>query len=315
MNAKKVGEFLFELRKENQLTQEQLAEKLGVSNRSVSRWENGTTMPDLPMLLRICREFNVSISELIRAERKDTDSDMDKNIPVILQLADRDKEQKAKKVNGFFALGALFLCGIILYDLARLTGAAAFPALSAGKIGILFVLGLLFEFAGFYCNTKGSKTKTFTEKELNTLTMDEADLRMRETEEMLQAARKYQKAELKQFRKAFQEIAGSLQTDEYAVFSMVADTYTYDDSPGPWHIALAVTNQRLLLCGEAVRGRMFTGYSMDAFNRDQVRSASLVGRKIVIKAAKDTIKIERENLAAVIDRLKSALEACGGKSL
>ena len=154
MNAKKVGEFLFELRKENQLTQEQLAEKLGVSNRSVSRWENGTTMPDLPMLLRICREFNVSISELIRAERKDTDSDMDKNIPVILQLADRDKEQKAKKVNGFFALGALFLCGIILYDLARLTGAAAFPALSAGKIGILFVLGLLFEFAGFYCNTK-----------------------------------------------------------------------------------------------------------------------------------------------------------------
>ena len=102
MNAKKVGEFLFELRKENQLTQEQLAEKLGVSNRSVSRWENGTTMPDLPMLLRLCREFNVSISELIRAERKDTDSDMDKNIPVILQLADRDKEQKAKKVNGFY---------------------------------------------------------------------------------------------------------------------------------------------------------------------------------------------------------------------
>ena len=50
---KKIGAFIQQLRKENTLTQEQLAEKLGVSNRSVSRWENGTTYPDMVMFKEV----------------------------------------------------------------------------------------------------------------------------------------------------------------------------------------------------------------------------------------------------------------------
>lgn len=62
---KKIGNFIHQLRKESNLTQEELAEKLGVSNRSVSRWENGATLPDISLMKCICKEFNISISELI----------------------------------------------------------------------------------------------------------------------------------------------------------------------------------------------------------------------------------------------------------
>ena len=63
MNQQKTGELLKHLRKEKGLTQEQLAEKLGVSNRSVSRWENGTTLPDISLMKCICEEFKQQIAD------------------------------------------------------------------------------------------------------------------------------------------------------------------------------------------------------------------------------------------------------------
>ncbi|MGO5357994.1 helix-turn-helix domain-containing protein [Anaerofustis sp. LCP19S3_F7] len=61
------------LREEKNLTQEQLAEKLNVSNKSVSRWENGKTMPDLSLLVMICEEFDITISELLNGRRMNID--------------------------------------------------------------------------------------------------------------------------------------------------------------------------------------------------------------------------------------------------
>lgn len=66
----KIGGFLRELRKEKELTQEQLAEKFGVSSRSVSRWENGNTMPDLSILVELADFYEVDIKEIIDGERK-----------------------------------------------------------------------------------------------------------------------------------------------------------------------------------------------------------------------------------------------------
>lgn len=66
----KIGGFLRELRKEKELTQEQLAEKFGVSSRSVSRWENGNTMPDLGILVELADFYEVDIKEIIDGERK-----------------------------------------------------------------------------------------------------------------------------------------------------------------------------------------------------------------------------------------------------
>ena len=70
MDQIKIGAFLKTLRKEKNLTQEQAAEQLGVSNRTVSRWETGTNMPDISLLLEIAELYGVSIPELIDGERK-----------------------------------------------------------------------------------------------------------------------------------------------------------------------------------------------------------------------------------------------------
>ena len=69
MNQVKTGKFIATLRKEKELTQEQLGEKLGVTNKTISRWENGNYMPDIEILSLLSKEFDVSINELISGER------------------------------------------------------------------------------------------------------------------------------------------------------------------------------------------------------------------------------------------------------
>lgn len=70
MNQENIGKFIASLRKEKELTQEQLAEILGVNSRSVSRWENGYCMPDLSLMEMISAEFGVSVSELLSGKRQ-----------------------------------------------------------------------------------------------------------------------------------------------------------------------------------------------------------------------------------------------------
>ena len=70
MDQQKIGNFLKALRKEQNLTQEQLAEKLGVSSRTVSRWETGSNMPDISLLVALAELHGVSIAEIIDGERK-----------------------------------------------------------------------------------------------------------------------------------------------------------------------------------------------------------------------------------------------------
>lgn len=70
MDQVKIGSFLKELRKEKNLTQENLAELLNVSNRTISRWETGSNMPDIGMLIEIADFYEISIPEIIEGERK-----------------------------------------------------------------------------------------------------------------------------------------------------------------------------------------------------------------------------------------------------
>ena len=70
MDQKKIGNLLKKLRSEKGLTQEQLAEILNVSNRTVSRWETGSNMPDISLLVEIADFYDISIPEIINGERK-----------------------------------------------------------------------------------------------------------------------------------------------------------------------------------------------------------------------------------------------------
>ncbi len=69
MNQEKIGKFIAECRKKQKLTQQELAEKLGVSDKSISRWENGRTMPDLSLFKPLCNELNITLNDLMSGEK------------------------------------------------------------------------------------------------------------------------------------------------------------------------------------------------------------------------------------------------------
>lgn len=70
MDVKKIGGFIAALRKERGLTQKELAERLGVSDRAVSKWERGLNLPDAALFEPLCRELGISVVELLRGERE-----------------------------------------------------------------------------------------------------------------------------------------------------------------------------------------------------------------------------------------------------
>ena len=68
MDQIKIGKFISECRKKENLTQAQLAEKLNITDRAVSKWENGKAMPDSSIMLELCNILGISVNELLRGE-------------------------------------------------------------------------------------------------------------------------------------------------------------------------------------------------------------------------------------------------------
>ncbi len=95
MDQQKIGMFLKELRVEKNLTQEKLAELLGVTNRSVSRWENGNNMPDLSLLMEIADVYGVGVDEILDGKRKETRID-EQTTETIEKVADYANEEKMR---------------------------------------------------------------------------------------------------------------------------------------------------------------------------------------------------------------------------
>ncbi len=93
----KIGNFLKELRKEKDKTQEEIAELFGVSSRSVSRWENGNTMPDLAILVELADYYGVEIREIIDGERKSEIMEKEEK-ETLLKIADYVDKQKKQAV-------------------------------------------------------------------------------------------------------------------------------------------------------------------------------------------------------------------------
>ena len=74
MNQLTTGKFILKKRKEKNLTQEQLAEKLGVSNKTISKWETGKCMPDYSVIKNLCEELEITIAELMDGEETEEKS-------------------------------------------------------------------------------------------------------------------------------------------------------------------------------------------------------------------------------------------------
>lgn len=130
MDTIKIGKFLAELRREQNLTQEQLAEHLGTSNKTISRWENGNYMPPVEMLMELSRFYSVSINEILsgkRLESEEVKSAAEENLKETLKVSAFTIEErknyfvkKWKKEHAFeLILGMIFLVSALVYGLLK----------------------------------------------------------------------------------------------------------------------------------------------------------------------------------------------------
>ena len=111
MDTKKIGAFLKQCRKEKNLTQEQLAEKFGVSARTVSRWETGTNLPDLSILVELAEYYDVEMRELLDGERSQTmNKEMKETLDKVAVYEEWAKRKALKAGNLAFA--SMFMIGV-----------------------------------------------------------------------------------------------------------------------------------------------------------------------------------------------------------
>lgn len=117
MNQIAIGNFIEKKRKEQNLTQAQLAEKLGVSNKTVSKWENGKCMPDYGVIQPLCTELGVTVSELMDGEEQAQDSIRAYDDEQVLDLIKRTQALESQRET---------LVGIILIVMGMALGAMSF---------------------------------------------------------------------------------------------------------------------------------------------------------------------------------------------
>ena len=117
MNQKKTGEFLKQLRKEKGITQEQLAERFYVSGRTVSRWETGSNLPDLSILVELADYYDVDIREIIDGERKseNMNNETKETLMKVAEYTNEDKnELKKRMANIQLGAGILLVFSLVL---------------------------------------------------------------------------------------------------------------------------------------------------------------------------------------------------------
>lgn len=97
MDQIKIGRFIAERRKNVNLTQVQLADKLGITDKAVSKWERGISMPDTSIMLELCDILGISVNELLCGERISMEISNEKNERLLLEMA-KEVEQKNKTI-------------------------------------------------------------------------------------------------------------------------------------------------------------------------------------------------------------------------
>lgn len=154
MDQKKTGAFLKELRKEKKLTQEQLAEILQVSNRTVSRWENGANLPDLDLLIQIADYYEVELGELLDGERREqvVDKELENTVRKVADYSNEEKKKLARRMCVLMVAGVAAFTAYLVLDAMGITehavwGKVADTALGFAYgimlVGVLYISGYL----------------------------------------------------------------------------------------------------------------------------------------------------------------------------
>ena len=144
MDQIKIGVFLKELRKAKGLTQEQLAEVLNVSGRTVSRWETGSNMPDISMLVEIAVFYDVSIPEIVQGERKSETMDKETRETAVAMAKYSQNEVKMRKQKVVGILMSAFGIFVIVSALSIFPNDSSWGSIYSILGSIFLVIGLYF---------------------------------------------------------------------------------------------------------------------------------------------------------------------------
>lgn len=155
MNQQNMGAFITQQRKEQQLTQQELADILHLTDKAISKWETGRSYPDIALLLPLSKALNVRITELLNGRKMTTNEliEIKLSIEQLLQLSTLKKKEKTKQLNFLFLWGLVFIVLSILnlqFSFIPISNAH----IEQGLTGACFGLGIGFECVAFYYNIK-----------------------------------------------------------------------------------------------------------------------------------------------------------------
>lgn len=165
MDQAKIGRFIAERRKTAGLTQMQLAEKLGITDRAVSKWENGRSLPDSSIMLELCKELNITVNDLLSGEvvtMENNNKETEKNLLALV----REKENADKRLLNIeivlgFITSIFFMTLIFVASFVEMQNWIRILLIVVGMV--LFAVGIGYclkieQTAGYYeCSECGNK--------------------------------------------------------------------------------------------------------------------------------------------------------------
>ena len=158
MNQTEIGKFIAKCRKEKKLTQAQLAEKLNITDRAVSKWETGKSMPDSSIMLELCEILGITVNELLSGEKIDMESFEKKADENLIALKKKDENNMTKNVvisilfsvTLFIGIMVCLICNIAIshnltWSLIPVSSIVfawviSFPSIILGKKGVMVSL-------------------------------------------------------------------------------------------------------------------------------------------------------------------------------
>lgn len=147
MDQKRIGDFVATLRKEKGITQQELGDHLGVTNKTVSRWETGRYMPDIGLIPELCKFFDVTINEFICGERvEEADFRNQADINILDVLTQDKKLRRQKQYSEMFGGAGTGLILSVLYNPDRV------------EKTVIAGIGLLMVIIGWYLRGKLDKS-------------------------------------------------------------------------------------------------------------------------------------------------------------
>lgn len=168
MEQEKIGKFISELRKEKNMTQEDLGELLGVTSKSISRWENGITMPDISMLTFLAKYLNCDIQELLNGRRRTKEEliDLKDTIDKLIEYENIKEIKNNQKFNKYNLIGSITLLLALLNNVFPYLNYIFTPNIAHFVQGGLFGISICANFISVY---NRSHQKSFCEKKKEVL--------------------------------------------------------------------------------------------------------------------------------------------------